>query len=41
MVRAALALRAAGVAFGRNIFEAADPTREVEKLVTLVHLQND
>lgn len=41
MVSDALALRAAGVAFGRNIFEAADPTREVENLVTLVHLQSD
>jgi DhnA family fructose-bisphosphate aldolase class Ia len=37
MVQDAISLGAAGVAFGRNVFEAANPTQEVEKLVSLVH----
>lgn len=37
IVQEAITLGAAGVAFGRNVFEADDPTRQVEDLVILVH----
>ena len=37
MVRDALDVGVAGVAFGRNVFEAADPKQAVEKLVAVVH----
>ncbi len=37
MVRQALGLGAAGVAFGRNVFESDDPIRMTEELVSLVH----
>jgi len=37
MVRNALGVGAAGVAFGRNVFEAVDPKQEVEGLVSTVH----
>jgi len=37
MVRQALGLGAAGVAFGRNVFESDNPTGVIERLVSLVH----
>ena len=37
MVRQAMALGAAGVAFGRNVFESADPAGVTAELVSLVH----
>ena len=37
MVRQALELGAAGVAFGRNVFESVDPTGVTQELVSVVH----
>jgi fructose-bisphosphate aldolase/2-amino-3,7-dideoxy-D-threo-hept-6-ulosonate synthase len=37
MVQQALEAGAAGVAFGRNVFESTVPEQEVEKLVAVVH----
>lgn len=37
MVSEAMQLGAKGVAFGRNVFQASDPTKYVEKLVRMVH----
>ncbi len=41
MVQEALEVGAAGVAFGRNVFESAVPKQEVEKLVAVVHRAPD
>ncbi len=41
MVQEALEVGAAGVAFGRNVFESAVPEQEVEKLVAVVHRTPD
>ena len=37
VVRRAMAAGAAGIAFGRNVFQAPDPTVKVRELYSIVH----